>query len=69
MSKFDGLTGISVSYDNFRFLLEYLKTTYQGGNDILQVLIVIIIMEFTETDICLTTEQLVIFLSILIIIG
>ena len=26
MSKFDGLTGISISYDNFRFLLEYLKT-------------------------------------------
>ena len=33
MSKFDGLTGISISYDNFRFLLEYLKTTYQGGNE------------------------------------
>tara|TARA_X000000368_G_scaffold359112_1_gene302291 strand:- start:1082 stop:2338 length:1257 start_codon:yes stop_codon:yes gene_type:complete len=32
MSKFDGLTGISVSYNNFRVLLEYLKTTYQGGN-------------------------------------
>ena len=33
MSKFDGLTGISILYDNFRFLLEYLKTTYQGGNE------------------------------------
>ena len=32
MSKFDGLTGLSVSYNNFRVLLEYLKTTYQGGN-------------------------------------
>ncbi len=32
MSKFDGLTGISVSYNNFRVLVEYLKTTYQGGN-------------------------------------
>ncbi len=33
MSKFDGLTGISISHNNFRFLLEYLKTTYQGGNE------------------------------------
>ena len=33
MSKFDGLTGVSVSYNNFRILLEYLKTTYQGGNE------------------------------------
>lgn len=32
MSKFDGLTGISLSFDNFKFLFEYLKTTYQGGN-------------------------------------
>lgn len=32
MSKFDGLTGVSVSYGSFRVLLEYLKTTYQGGN-------------------------------------
>tara|TARA_B100000900_G_scaffold315695_1_gene274605 strand:- start:8210 stop:9466 length:1257 start_codon:yes stop_codon:yes gene_type:complete len=32
MSKFDGLTGISLSFNNFKFLFEYLKTTYQGGN-------------------------------------
>lgn len=32
MSKFDGLTGVSISYNNYRFLLEYLKSTYQGGN-------------------------------------
>ena len=32
MSKFDGLTGISLSFNNLQFLLEYLKTTYQGGN-------------------------------------
>ena len=32
MSKFDGLTGISLSFNNLKFLFEYLKTTYQGGN-------------------------------------
>lgn len=33
MSKFDGLTGILISHNNYRILLEYLKTTYQGGNE------------------------------------